>query len=241
VGLSERYVQMLMGRIRLQCLSIGTSGYWSREIRNPVLAINSRCIRVHGYTPAEILLGFNPSISRRVDNGLEEWVKRDQATDEPGIGVGLNEETIHGYIDSREERGLQAGGKLARRQDQLEPKQTAGYKRPKPGDLVLVRDFQQAKDKGRKLNARWSMPRILERMSHSGVSAHVRQLHDPPGVTKRFHLDDLLLFVSRDRQANRAEFEEGSVGSVQYSRDAMGEVTGIWSEGQRGFDLTDIG
>jgi len=154
VGLSERYVQMLMGRIRLQCLSIGTAEYWSREIRNAVLAINSRCIRVHGYTPAEILLGFNPLISRRVDNGLEEWVKRDQATDEPGIGVGLNEETIHGYIDSREERGLQAGGKLARRQDRLEPKQTAGYKRPKPGDLVLVRDFQQAKDKGRKLNAR---------------------------------------------------------------------------------------
>jgi len=41
VGLSERYVQILMGRIRLRCLSIGTCEYWSREIRNTVLAINS--------------------------------------------------------------------------------------------------------------------------------------------------------------------------------------------------------
>ena len=33
VGLSERYVQMFMGRIRLACLSSGSSQYWSREIR----------------------------------------------------------------------------------------------------------------------------------------------------------------------------------------------------------------
>jgi len=60
VGLSEHYVQMLMGRIRLQCLSLGSSEYWSREIRNAVLAINTRCVQVNGYTPGEILLGFNP-------------------------------------------------------------------------------------------------------------------------------------------------------------------------------------
>jgi len=58
VGLSERYVQLLMGRIRLTCISIGTSRYWSKEIRNAVLAINTRFVRLHSYTPAEILLGF---------------------------------------------------------------------------------------------------------------------------------------------------------------------------------------
>jgi len=69
VGLSERYVQMLMGRIRLACLSLGSSHYWSREIRNAVLAINTRCTRIHGYTPAKILLGFNPTITRNIEQG----------------------------------------------------------------------------------------------------------------------------------------------------------------------------
>ena len=78
-------------------------------------------------------------------------------------------------------------------------------------------------------------------MSDSGVSAHVRQLQDPPEITKRFHLHDLLLFVSHDKYENQLSFKEERVGSVQYSRDAMEEIPGIWSEGQGGLDLTDIG
>ena len=62
---------------------------------------------------------------------------------------------------------------------------------------MLVRDFQQAKHKGAKLEPRWSTPRIVDRISASGVSAHIRQLHDPPGITKRFHLDDLIVYVPR--------------------------------------------
>ena len=131
---------------------------------------------------------------------------------------------------------------MAEKQDRLQAKKTSGYQTPKAGDLVLIRDFRQAKNKGRMLEPRWSTPRILERISHSGVSAHVRQLHDPPGVTKRYHFDDLLVFVSRDKEFPTARFEElgERVGAVQYSRDAMREA-GVWSEGQRGFDLTDIG
>ena len=48
VGLSERCVQMLMGRIHLQCLSLGSSESWGHEIRNAVLAINTRCVQVQG-------------------------------------------------------------------------------------------------------------------------------------------------------------------------------------------------
>lgn len=44
VGLSERYVQMLMGRIRLSCISLGTSRDWGKEIRNALLSINTRCV-----------------------------------------------------------------------------------------------------------------------------------------------------------------------------------------------------
>ena len=121
-------------------------------------------------------------------------MKRDLATDTIETSALPEELAIHGYIDSGEERGLQAGMRLAEKQDRLLTKKTPGYQTPKEGDLVLIRDFQQAKNKERKLEPRWSTPRTLERISHSGVSTHVRQLHDPPSITKRYHFDDLLVF-----------------------------------------------
>lgn len=240
VGLSERYVQMLMERIRLACLSLGTSDYWSCEIRNAVLAINTRCIRIHRYTPAEILLGFNPSSTRKAEEGFEQWAKKTLAPEVQGYINQPDESYLHGYIDTRDERGLLAGEQLARKQDHTNPRKTSSYRKPQIGDLVLVRDFVQAKDRARKLDARWSTPRMLEKISHSGVSGHVRQLHDPPGKTKRFHFDDLLLYVPRKGSSARPVREEANSQAVQYERGAMRDVQGVWGVGQRSFDLGDL-
>ena len=240
IGLSERYVQMLMGRIRLSCIALGTSRDWGKEIRNAVLSINTRCVRLHGYTPAEILLGFSPSTTRRVEAGLEEWTKRKLAE---VLGGRQSEEfDLHSFIDQRYEKGIQAGTQLARRQDNLHSRHTAGYQKPKTGDLVLVRDFQQAKHKGAKLEPRWSTPRIVDRISASGVSTHVRQLHDPPGTTKRFHLDDLIVYVPRSHNYPSTATGVGEPASspVEYVRGAMGEIDGAWQVGQRAYDMSDV-
>ena len=107
VGLSEHYVQRLIGRIRLNWIAQGSSVCWGQEIRNAVLSINTRCIKVQGYTPAEILLGFNPAISRTLDGNLSEWTKRMLLRSgdilEPG---DIN---IASHIDLREDNGVRAG------------------------------------------------------------------------------------------------------------------------------------
>ena len=92
-----------------------------------VLAINTRCLQVHGYTPAEILLGFNPSLTRKLGAGLEEFVKRDLVTVKIDASVWADELSFHGYIDSCEESSLQAGMWLAEKQDQLQARKTPGY------------------------------------------------------------------------------------------------------------------
>ena len=107
VGLSERYVQMLMGRIRLSCISLGTSRYWSKEIRNVFLAMNTQRARLHGYSPAEILLGFNPSTTRRGETGLDGWAKGNLAEE---IGDRQSDESeLHSFIDQGYEKGIKAG------------------------------------------------------------------------------------------------------------------------------------
>ena len=143
VGLSERYVQMLMGRIRLSCISSGSSQCWGLEIRNAVLSINTRCIWVHGYTPAEILLGFNPITTRNSEPSLETWIK--QTTDEDTDPLEpASEDTLHAYIDERDELGNRAGDLLARKQDTTKPHGTPGYWKPNLGDMILLQDMQLA-------------------------------------------------------------------------------------------------
>ena len=59
VCLSKRYVQMVMERIRLRCIAAGSSKDWGLLVKDALIDINTRCIRIHGYTPSELLLGFN--------------------------------------------------------------------------------------------------------------------------------------------------------------------------------------
>ena len=233
VGLSERYVQMIMGRIRLKCIEMGTSKNWGLLLKDALIDINTRCVLIHGYTPSQILLGFNATTSRRpIVGGPPE------AMDQDSTNTSLGEETIHVHMDRRDEQNQTASQKLARNQDQQKPKASRGYRQPKAGDLVLVRDIQLAKEKGKKFEPRWSTPRVLERISKSGVSGHVRHLHDPPGRTKRFHLDDLIPYVSRSGLPPSANT---ATPAIEYSRDALGNIQGNWVVGQRAFDLTDIG
>ena len=103
---------------------------------------------------------------------------------------------------------------------------------------MLVRDIQLAKEKGKKLEPRWTTPRILERLSKSRVSGHVRQLHHPPGQTKRYHLDDLIPYVSRIVDPSTVTT---ATPAIEYSRDSLGDIPGRWTMGQRAFDLTGIG
>ncbi|OGE53873.1 hypothetical protein PENARI_c007G07174 [Penicillium arizonense] len=57
---------------------------WSQVLREASPSMNTRLVRVHGYTPAELLLGFNPR-TRLYDTGiiylatLEEWQSSDPA------------------------------------------------------------------------------------------------------------------------------------------------------------------
>ena len=64
---------------------------------------------------------------------------------------------------------------------------------------MLIRNLQLDKEHGRKLEARWFPPRVVERVSSSGVSVWVREIHSPPSGAslKRYHIDDVLVVKSR--------------------------------------------
>ena len=61
-GLMERAVQAMQSFLRARCLEREEPGAWSLDVRDGVLYINTKTIRIHGYLPAELMLGFEPKL-----------------------------------------------------------------------------------------------------------------------------------------------------------------------------------
>lgn len=80
----------------------------------------------------------------------------------------------------------------------------------------------------------------MDQISKSKVSAHVRQLHDPPRITKRYHFNNLLVFVPRNREFLNSTLAEVDESGVVYERGAMGDIGGIYQAGQRAFDMRAV-
>ena len=242
VGLAERYVQMITGRIRLRCLDDKSSSIWGLYVRDAVLDINTRCVRIHGYTPAEILLGYNPSRTRvEIAGGdVQSWLKANLS---PEDVLFPSADEVTSFIDRMDENGNNASERLARYQHAKETavKEPGGsYKRPKAGDLVLLRDLARDKQLGRKLDPRWTEPRIVERLPKNGMSAYIRGLHEGPDKANRYHIDDLRVYFSRANAPNEIESTSANT-AITYARDAFGSRTGVFTPGQRAFDFGDIG
>jgi transposase InsO family protein len=135
VGLAERYVRMIIGSVRLQCLQSGSTYFWSHYVRNAVIAINTRV------RPAEIVLCFHPAVTRRSELATApEWVE--QSAD-PVEFMGIESAELEAYINHQDEKGVSMTDKRVRYQIYAAShrKGSSEFVKPREGDLVLVRDI----------------------------------------------------------------------------------------------------
>lgn len=205
VGLVERNVQLFTSQLRKWVLDRGPAAkmFWGRAIPEIMPAINSRLVRLHGFTPANILLGYSP-----------EWkVTRDRPPGEErnlSAPDALDEVLTTQWMDLRDESRNTATQRMSQNNTTVEHKPKAMWEQPRVGDLVLVRDFTRDKAHGRKLDPRWVGPRLLVEISDSGVSGYFQELYAE--TTKRYHLDDLKTYCPR---------EEGVIVATSMHRSAM--------------------
>jgi hypothetical protein len=143
---------------------------------------------------------------------------------------------LEAYIIARDDKGVKMIDKRLQQQTDVagRRKDSPGFVKPRVGDLVLVRDIALSRQHGRKLDARWSTPRVVDSVSASGVSAYVRELHHAPGKGKRYHIEDLLVYTPRD---TLPMFSNQPSPAVEYSRDSMGAQE-AFVPGQRAFHLS---
>lgn len=48
--------------LQTNCIERGTTNDWSLHLREGVLFANTKDAKIHGYAPAEIILGFTPQL-----------------------------------------------------------------------------------------------------------------------------------------------------------------------------------
>lgn len=202
MGFVEKNVQLAISQVRKWVLDRGPGAKtnWGRGIPEVLPPINSRLIRLYGFTPAEIMLGFVP-----------EWKITKTKKDEPEMVPGAMEEAlqedfnvmeegpdglkIERLVGEREERQTLVVRSISENHTQQGGRTRAQWTQPQVGDLVLVRDCEKDKHHGRKLDARWIGPRILTEITSSGVSGFVQELYGEE--VKKYHLDDLKTYCPR--------------------------------------------
>lgn len=225
VGLAERYVQLVTLGFRTifttypQHMTI-----WSTFLPQITHSINTRIIRTHGYTPSQLLYGFNIRNNQldatprdRIVSAvvLEHHVKIAQTEEIPMVlairdPVGSIDSTISAEIwtfHQRMER-VEEIREITRERLVLKgiiKRPGRFWEAPKEGDLVLLRRFQTDKQHDHKFDPRWEGPYILTDVSWHGRTGRVKDLHTgqiarvrKSGLRERIHLDDLKVFIPRE-------------------------------------------
>lgn len=231
VGLSERYVQMVIGSLRRHCIATNTMKDWGMQVAAAVTSLNTRRVRVHGHTPSEILLGFNARLAwpaLRMRDGRVQSVGKEIG--EMVFDTGAPERwNVEELLATRDYKGDDMIMKRIAEQERAAASHDGKvmWETPVEGDLVMVRRHEIDQQKGRKLESRWDGPRLLVRMSARGNSAFVRELHGTK--EKRYHVDNLKVYV---RRGVSCILKEGASGVAYES--AVAEEGAQEMDGKRG-------
>ncbi len=187
-GLLERTVQLMMSYIRDRYIKRGSTEALSIDIREGVIFANTKSQKIHGYAPAELVLGFSSQMKHFDVEGkqpIEADLEIEDTTEHQNhLYMALWDESL--YLAS------EASAYSLYRREQRKRRQ----KIPKVGDLVLVRNHALDRQRGRKLESKWLGPRLVVLLSLLGPTKRVKEIFGEGG-TKKYHLNDLILYVER--------------------------------------------
>lgn len=235
VGLAERYVQLILAGLRVRVQDTSTMDRWDEFLDEVVHAINTRVLRIHGYTPAQLFVGFNVrlhSLDESVVESmrkemLQEQIEHRGVIDSEGISVGERDEWLEkAHYDTRlaalEEIRELTRDRVMRSQEERELKMMVPrYAMPRVGDLVLRRRFVVDKSLGMKLYAKWDGPYRLISTSHTGTSGDIQDLKTGRHLG-RYAFNTLKVFVPRNMM------DIGSMEWVSFD-EGLGRLCGKFS------------
>lgn len=221
VGLAERYVQLVLNIFRAILQHHPHLIFeWDLLLPTVIRSANTRYIKIFGFSPAEILLGFNP----RYEKGSDEFedILRSQAV-ESTIDTLMSKEQMsieEANYESRLARIDEIRDRaMSRRLVLSESTISATRKREgnpdtriKTGSLVRLRRTAQDNQHSHKLEPRWEGPYRVHKMAGHGQSAWIEELHSGK-VKGRYHVNALSFFLD-GKEAGRKDELWKSVADI---------------------------
>jgi len=206
VGLIERAVRNVSQALRALVLSDPAVNVhqWDQFLQPAIWAVNTRFVKTHGYSPSQIMFGYNlkrsePSYPTPRDRLIQDMLEKIRAGDENfqpeaeaveyAVRLATLEELRSSALDnlSAEQRML-----VERRN---EPSRNRD---PVVGDLILLRRIVVDKEKGHKLEPKWEGPYLVESLTGSGRSVYYATLNNPDQRLGRRHVNQVRVFVPRE-------------------------------------------
>jgi hypothetical protein len=243
VGLLERYVQLVLYGIRKIVVAGGDINQWSSYLDQVVHSMNTRVVRVHGYSPAELMFGYNPVVHHheftvRDNQAAQDLQDRHRRWNHQEDDAGLLGPQQDVHLAARDERTEDVRQRYLTRFVQQQDRQ-GRFAPPKEGDLVLLRRAALDNRYDKKLEARWEGPFRLGNIAHHGRSGRLYDITTgqlvktkPSGLKDRIHLDDLRVYVTRKSPREEKDAGEGAeaVSIVEWARVCWkGKDAGEWA------------
>lgn len=235
VGLSERYVQMILAGLRSKVLSDKrptATTLWHEHLPEVLHAINTRLLRIHGYTPSQLFMGFNARMDAFdgsvIDNAMREILSHYlSANDDLSKPLEQQQYDLR-MAQIAEMRELTRERVLQYQEEQEATYSKARYAQPQLGDLVLLRRFIVDKERGRKLEPRWEGPYLLSRIAKEGVSGYLQDMKTGK-VKGRYGFDAMKVYVPREAK----ETEVVELDKI------LPEACVGWYKGRRAIDVSE--
>jgi len=184
VGLAERYVRLLVDGLKVTVMaSKAETTDWDLYIDSVVHSINTRILSVHNFSPAELLLGYNPNrIGWDTSPGTERAVPILMSAVAENLAIWEGDELLANQQLERltriDEKRAEAAEKIVQQADRkIEIQKEPRFHAPKVGDLVLLRRFILDQRRGSKLEARWEGPYLLGDLAYHGKSGRLYDLN----------------------------------------------------------------
>lgn len=203
---------------------------WDTLLPQVVHAINTRVIRAHGYTPSQLLFGFNLRqtemdatardiiVSGMVENSGSALIRTSEEVPNASIGKGGEEGmnaldskscseiwSYHVRMAKIEEMRERVRCRMLERGIPTRPGRF--WETPKEHDMVLLRRFEIDKQHGRKFEPRWEGAYELTDISWHGRTGRLVNLVTKQrvrtrkgGLQEKVHLDDLKVFIPREEK-----------------------------------------
>jgi hypothetical protein len=199
VGLAERYVQVVLQGLRARLQSHAQRIFvWDEHLPDVVKGINTRTIKIHGYTPCELLLGINAR-HYRLGGTFEGEVRGEVIVNAAELlrQGRTQEEAVYtarlAMIDEVRDQATTKRLGDQRKQVEKSEKRRANLEKD---DLVLLRRLSQDNQRGHKLEPRWTGPYRLAKIARHGRSGWLQDLNSDQDIG-RYHINDLKAFIPR--------------------------------------------